>query len=180
MVDEFSSFARMPKPTMERRDLREALKEAIFMREMGDHGIDFTNEISDRPMIGNFDGRLMSQAFGNLVKNAVEAFDETGQQGRRITVRATPGPEWHTVEIVDNGKGFPKEHRERLLEPYMTTREKGTGLGLAIVRKIVEEHGGSIELDDAPDGQGALVRIRLPAFRQETAEETAGNETTKW
>ena len=157
MVDEFSTFARMPKPRMERKDLREALQEAVFMREMGDHGIAFEAEIPAQPMLGNYDIRLLSQAFGNLVKNAVEALEGTEGIEARIRIRAVPGEDRHLVEISDNGRGFPREDRDRLLEPYMTTREKGTGLGLAIVRKIIEDHGGTIELDDAPDQpQGAL------------------------
>ena len=164
MVDEFSTFARMPKPKLEDRDLREALREAVFMREMGDHGIEFETHIGDEPLLGSFDIRLLSQAFGNLVKNAVEAMETLeGHQGR-VSLSADRAGDHHVVDIADNGRGFPKEDRERLLEPYMTTREKGTGLGLAIVRKIVEEHGGTIELADAPDvPHGALVRIRLPA-----------------
>ncbi|KAA0970346.1 PAS domain-containing sensor histidine kinase [Aureimonas fodinaquatilis] len=178
MVDEFSSFARMPKPAMEPKDLREALNEAIFMREMGDHGISFTDEIPKSEMSGDYDIRLLSQAFGNLVKNAVEAFEQAGQDDRRIIVRARTEGEWHIVEIQDNGTGFPAEYRERLLEPYMTTREKGTGLGLAIVRKIVEEHGGSIELDDAPQGTGALVRIRLPGQKTQNVASATQIPTT--
>ena len=163
MVDEFSTFARMPKPRMESRDLREALREAVFMREMGDHGIAFSAEFGDQPLLGSYDIRLLSQAFGNLVKNAVEALEGTEGVAGHVTLRAETDGSWHTVDIIDNGRGFPREGRERLLEPYMTTREKGTGLGLAIVRKIVEEHGGSIDLEDAPGEQsGAMVRIRLP------------------
>ncbi|KAB0681760.1 sensor histidine kinase NtrY-like [Aureimonas leprariae] len=164
MVDEFSTFARMPKPKMESKDLREALKEAVFMREMGDHGIEFSADYGSEPLLGSFDIRLLSQAFGNLVKNAVEAFEQVEIDEPWIRIEAKRDGAFHRVDIVDNGKGFPREDRDRLLEPYMTTREKGTGLGLAIVRKIVEEHGGTIELDDAPDApQGAMVRIRLPA-----------------
>ncbi|KQT48692.1 PAS domain-containing sensor histidine kinase [Aureimonas sp. Leaf454] len=164
MVDEFSTFARMPKPKMETRDLREALKEAVFMREMGDHGIAFTADFGDVPLSGDFDIRLLSQAFGNLVKNAVESLETSDVAAPRIQLTARQAGTHHLVEILDNGRGFPREDRDRLLEPYMTTREKGTGLGLAIVRKIIEEHGGSIELDDAPgQAQGALVRVRLPA-----------------
>ncbi|WP_185982535.1 sensor histidine kinase NtrY-like [Aureimonas mangrovi] len=167
MVDEFSTFARMPKPRMEDRDLHEALREAVFMREMGDHGISFETDFCDAPLSGSYDIRLLSQAFGNLVKNAVESVETREGGGGRITVRTRAGEGEHVVEIIDNGRGFPKEDRERLLEPYMTTREKGTGLGLAIVRKIVEEHGGAIELDDAPGEEGgALVRVRLPAASQ--------------
>ncbi|WP_062202554.1 PAS domain-containing sensor histidine kinase [Aureimonas sp. AU12] len=164
MVDEFSTFARMPKPKMEDRDLREALREAVFMREMGDHGITFDTGYGDQPLLGSFDIRLLSQAFGNLVKNAVEAMETLEGHKGRISIGARTEGDMHVVEIADNGRGFPREDRDRLLEPYMTTREKGTGLGLAIVRKIVEEHGGSIELDDTPnEPHGALVRIRLPA-----------------
>ncbi|WP_442879814.1 ATP-binding protein [Aurantimonas sp. E1-2-R+4] len=176
MVDEFSTFARMPKPKMEAKDLREALREAVFMREMGDHGIAFEADIPDQPMLGSYDIRLLSQAFGNLVKNAVEALEATEDIEGRIVIRAEPGLDRHIVEIIDNGRGFPREDRDRLLEPYMTTREKGTGLGLAIVRKIIEDHGGTIALDDAPDQpQGALVRITLPAM--ETAVEPNEEET---
>ncbi|MBP0615191.1 sensor histidine kinase NtrY-like [Jiella mangrovi] len=164
MVDEFSTFARMPKPTMERMDLRDALREAVFMREMGDHGIAFTAQIPDTPMLGSYDIRLLSQAFGNLVKNAVEALEACEDIEGRIVIRATAEGDVYRIDIVDNGRGFPKENRDRLLEPYMTTREKGTGLGLAIVRKIIEDHGGTISLEDAPDQpHGALVRIVLPA-----------------
>ncbi|MCP3055544.1 sensor histidine kinase, partial [Aurantimonas marianensis] len=176
MVDEFSTFARMPKPKMEAKDLREALREAVFMREMGDHGIAFEADIPDQPMLGSYDIRLLSQAFGNLVKNAVEALEATEDVEGRIVIRAEPGWNRHIVEIIDNGRGFPREDRDRLLEPYMTTREKGTGLGLAIVRKIIEDHGGTIALDDAPDQpHGALVRITLPAM--ETAVEPNEEET---
>nr|WP_245514695.1 PAS domain-containing sensor histidine kinase [Jiella endophytica] len=164
MVDEFSTFARMPKPTMERIDLRDALREAVFMREMGDHGIAFSAEIPDTPMYGSYDTRLLSQAFGNLVKNAVESLEATEGIEGRIKVRARADGDVYRIDIVDNGRGFPKDNRDRLLEPYMTTREKGTGLGLAIVRKIIEDHGGVISLEDAPDQpQGAMVRIVLPA-----------------
>ncbi|NDV88165.1 HAMP domain-containing protein [Aurantimonas aggregata] len=174
MVDEFSTFARMPKPRMETIDLREALREAVFMREMGEHGIEFTAEIPGQPMLGAYDIRLLSQAFGNLVKNAVEALEGTGTTDGRITIRAEAGTDRHRIDIIDNGRGFPTEDRDRLLEPYMTTREKGTGLGLAIVRKIIEDHGGTIALDDAPDQpHGAMVRITLPAA---PASEKAGRQ----
>ncbi|MEF2073197.1 PAS domain-containing sensor histidine kinase [Consotaella sp. CSK11QG-6] len=164
MVDEFSTFARMPKPTMEKKDLREALGEAVFMREMGDHGIQFAVEYGDQPLTGFFDIRLLSQAFGNVVKNAVESVESVNPDEGRVTVRAARIDGQYRIDVVDNGRGFPPEDRDRLLEPYMTTREKGTGLGLAIVRKIIEDHGGTIKLDDPPDGsRGAMVRITLPA-----------------
>ncbi|KQQ89915.1 PAS domain-containing sensor histidine kinase [Aureimonas sp. Leaf324] len=177
MVDEFSQFARMPKPTLEDRDLREALREAVFMRELAAQGITIEGEFGDKPLMGSYDLRLLSQAFGNLVKNAVEAMEPMENHAGRIIVRAFQSDGMNVVEIEDNGLGFPKEDRDRLLEPYMTTREKGTGLGLAIVRKIVEEHGGTIALDDAPGfDHGALVRIRLPADDTSQTAPTTNSE----
>ncbi|WP_182084512.1 PAS domain-containing sensor histidine kinase [Aureimonas sp. ME7] len=178
MVDEFSTFARMPKPKLEERDLREPLREAVFMRELTTQSIKIEAELASEPMQGSFDLRMLSQAFGNLVKNAVESMEALPGHDGRITVRALTREGTHIVEIEDNGVGFPLEDRDRLLEPYMTTREKGTGLGLAIVRKIVEEHGGTIELDDALHYErGALVRIRLPASAPgEAGPMTANNE----
>ncbi len=170
MVDEFSAFARMPKPDIEVMDLRSALTEASFLTEVARHDIRVERDFGIEPLMGEFDARLISQAFGNLIKNAAEAVDGAshgeGEQGHiRVTARANGGQ--IVVFIDDNGKGLPKENRQRLLEPYMTTREKGTGLGLAIVKKIIEDHEGTLDLHDAPadfyDGRGARITIRLPA-----------------
>jgi two-component system nitrogen regulation sensor histidine kinase NtrY len=170
MVDEFSSFARMPKPVMEPTNLAETLSEAVFLQKVGSPEIEFVTNFGQEPLYGYFDTRLMSQVFINILKNATEAIDSkenTSGDSGRIEITATRHDNEYVIDFVDNGKGLPKENRQRLLEPYMTTREKGTGLGLAIVRKILEDHGGSIELLDAPQvadgGQGALMRIRLPA-----------------
>ena len=172
MVDEFSAFARMPKPTKERSDLRHVLKDAVFLREMGNTHVDFRKDLGEVPLLGLFDTRMLGQAFGNLIKNAVEAIEalppEVTREERKILVRATPDDAGRrfVVDIVDNGKGLPTENRHRILEPYMTMREKGTGLGLAIVKKIIEDHGGQLELHDAPadfdNGHGAMIRVILP------------------
>ena len=170
MVDEFSAFARMPKPAMQEMDLREALREASFLVEVSRSDIAFKRAFGDAPLIGTFDSRLMGQAFGNIIKNAAEAIDgaerSDGGQGK-IYIRAGQRAGWIVVDVIDNGRGLPRENRQRLLEPYMTTREKGTGLGLAIVKKIIEDHGGRLELHDAPKdfdgGQGAMIRMVLPA-----------------
>ncbi len=185
MVDEFSSFARMPKPDMQYLDLREPLREASFLIEVSRSDIEFIRSFGSERLMGTFDQRLLSQAFGNLIKNASEAIEAVGG-GHHGVIRITARREGDelAVEIADNGKGLPREGRQRLLEPYMTTREKGTGLGLAIVKKIVEDHGGTLELRDAPDdfhgGRGAMIRILLPAGKQpeSAAEEPAGNEET--
>lgn len=176
MVDEFSAFARMPKPTKEKSDLRTILREASFLREIGNAHITFTSEFGDEPLVGFFDARMLGQAFGNLIKNAVEAIEaipaDEKRDESRILVRAglDKDHDRFTVEIIDNGKGLPVENRHRILEPYMTMRDKGTGLGLAIVKKIIEEHGGQLELHDAPPdfdhGRGAMIRVLLPAAEQ--------------
>ncbi|WP_193178204.1 sensor histidine kinase NtrY-like [Oricola nitratireducens] len=174
MVDEFSSFARMPKPVMEKKDLRETLREATFLVEVSRTGITFERDFDKQELVCDFDDRLVGQAIGNIIKNAseaVEARQAANASGERedghILVRA-----YHSVageiavDVIDNGKGLPIHNRAKLLEPYMTTREKGTGLGLAIVKKIMEDHGGRLELHDAPadfyEGRGALVRLVFP------------------
>ncbi len=165
MVDEFSGFARMPRPIMEDRDLREVVREAVFLQEVGNPNTRFKLELPEEPVVARIDHRLLTQALTNIVKNAtesIEAVERSGEAGL-IVVRVAEEAGAATIEVEDNGKGLPAEHREQLLEPYMTTREKGTGLGLAIVRKIMEEHGGSIALLDARVAKrGALVRLVLP------------------
>ena len=174
MVDEFSAFARMPKPDMKTLDLREPLREASFLVEVSRSDIAFERDFGDVPLNGTFDTRLMSQAFGNIIKNAAEAIDASEREGGEpgaILIRAARHGQDIVVEVLDNGKGLPRENRQRLLEPYMTTREKGTGLGLAIVKKIIEDHGGRLELQDAPPefhgGRGAMIRITVPAAKTE-------------
>lgn len=170
MVDEFSAFARMPKPEMKQMDLREPLREASFLVEVSQPNIKFSRDLGDEKLPGTFDSRLLTQAFGNIIKNAAEAIEGASygeNEGGHIHVRSRREGVQLRVDVIDNGKGLPRENRQRLLEPYMTTRAKGTGLGLAIVKKIIEDHGGSIELNDAPvrfhGGRGAMVTLRLPA-----------------
>ncbi|GJE26829.1 sensor histidine kinase NtrY-like [Methylobacterium organophilum] len=172
MVDEFSSFARMPKPAITRQDLTEIAKQNLFMLRMAHPELDFPFS-SEGPegaekVEAAFDVRLLSQALTNILKNAVEAVQaveallaESGEKGR-VALRLLVDGDFAVIEVTDNGKGFPQEGRQRLLEPYMTTREGGTGLGLAIVSKVLEEHGGGIELNDNPEGRGGQVRMRVP------------------
>ncbi|NKB51190.1 MAG: HAMP domain-containing protein [Rhizobiaceae bacterium] len=182
MVDEFSSFARMPKPTLVVGDLREPIREAVFLLKVSHPEIDFRVELDEQEIVARFDSRLLGQAFGNLVKNASEAMEGVqfeGDEHPYIEILHRQTGDMHQIDIIDNGKGLPTENRQRLLEPYMTTREKGTGLGLAIVGKILEEHGGRIELMDAPHvasgGHGALMRLYLPIH----VNNTDGDETQK-
>ena len=142
MVDEFSSFARMPKPTMEPSDLRDILRDSVFLREMGNNHVKFQRDLGDQRLEGMFDTRMLGQAFGNLIKNAVESIEgvpsDEARERPKVLVRASldPDRDRFTVDVIDNGRGLPVENRHSILEPYMTMREKGTGLGLAIVKKI--------------------------------------------
>lgn len=168
MVDEFSRFARMPKPVMEGEDVADTVRQAVFLMRVGHPEIDIEAEIKDDPMRAQFDRRLISQALTNIIKNATEAIEavpaEELGKGRIQVVAALDGDDI-VIDVIDNGIGLPKVSRARLLEPYVTTREKGTGLGLAIVGRVLEDHGGKIELHDAADirpGQrGAWMRLRF-------------------
>jgi two-component system nitrogen regulation sensor histidine kinase NtrY len=170
MVDEFSRFARMPKPVIAAEDVADTVRQAVFLMRVGHAEIDIDADVAEDPMPARFDRRLMSQALTNLIKNAAEAIAavpsaELGKGSIKVFAARDRGD--IVIDVIDNGIGLPKENRSRLLEPYVTTREKGTGLGLAIVGRIVEDHGGSIELRDAADriaGQrGAWVRVRFAA-----------------
>ncbi|HEY6831008.1 MAG TPA: PAS domain-containing sensor histidine kinase, partial [Pseudolabrys sp.] len=170
MVDEFSRFARMPKPVIAPEDAADAVRQVVFLMRVGNADIDIDEEFAEDPMPARFDRRLISQALTNIIKNATEAISAVppAELGRgRIQVTAAREGGNIVIDVVDNGIGLPKENRSRLLEPYVTTREKGTGLGLAIVGKILEDHGGRIELRDAsektPGTRGAWMRLRFAA-----------------
>ncbi|TCT03568.1 sensor histidine kinase NtrY-like [Aquabacter spiritensis] len=165
MVDEFSSFARMPKPVVDSQDLAETLRQSVFLMRVGHPEVTFEVEMPSS-LPARFDRRLISQALTNILKNAAEAIEAVPAEQRGqglIRIRADRSKDDLVVDVIDNGPGLPQENRNRLLEPYVTTREKGTGLGLAIVGKIMEEHGGGIELYDSPNGRGAWIRLRLRA-----------------
>lgn len=166
MVEEFSSFARMPKPSASRFDMKSLLQATSFSQGMvsPDIEVEFDADAENVSYLG--DERLIGQALGNLLKNAAEAIEgmpeETEVQGH-IRVVLSETDKGVDITIEDNGPGFPEDARDRLLEPYVTTREKGTGLGLAIVNRIIADHGGSISLQNRLDGlRGARVRVWLP------------------
>jgi two-component system nitrogen regulation sensor histidine kinase NtrY len=170
MVDEFSRFARMPKPEMTSEDVADTVRQVVFLQRVGNADIDIEVEIAEEPMRARFDRRLISQGLTNIIKNATEAIAAVppAELGRgRIRVWAGRDGDDIVIDVIDNGIGLPKENRSRLLEPYVTTREKGTGLGLAIVGRILEDHGGRIELSDAaekiPGQRGAWMRLRFAA-----------------
>ncbi|HWL21105.1 MAG TPA: PAS domain-containing sensor histidine kinase [Bradyrhizobium sp.] len=168
MVDEFSRFARMPKPVIEGEDVADTVRQAVFLMKVGHPEIDIEVELKEDPLRAHFDRRLISQALTNIIKNANEAIEAVAPEelGKgRIDVVAARENDDIIIDVIDNGIGLPKVARARLLEPYVTTREKGTGLGLAIVGRVLEDHGGRIELKDASDfrpGQrGAWMRLRF-------------------
>ena len=169
MVDEFSSFARMPKATLEEDDLTKCIEQVLFLMRVGHPDLTFDAELPPEAVIARFDRRLLTQALTNIVKNATEgiaAVDPPTGRPPIVTVSLKIEDGAVIVDIDDTGKGFPTENRQRLLEPYMTTRAEGTGLGLPIVAKILEDHGGGLDLLDNdrqwPAGGGARVRLFWP------------------
>ena len=165
MVDEFSNFARMPKPVFREENVHEVARQALFLHEVAHPAITFVLD----PPEGEFrmvcDRRQLAQALTNVVKNGVEAIESRRSRGEhslagdRVELRLHEEDTHLIIDVTDTGVGLP-EDRERLTEPYMTTRVRGTGLGLAIVKKIVEEHMGEIAFLDRPGG-GTHVRIAL-------------------
>ncbi len=176
MVDEFSSFARMPQPVMERYDLLELCRQSIFLQKTSFPGIEFSFQCDAETLEMNMDSRLMGQALTNLLKNAAESIESKAKDGGgknknggqkkdtplgQVEVTVAPSDGRAEIIIEDDGYGFPEQSRETLTEPYVTTREKGTGLGLAIVKKIMEDHHGTLILENRSKG-GARVRLILP------------------
>lgn len=186
IIDEFSKFARLPQPKKSKEDLIPIVKAAVLLQENGQPNINFVSNIPQNSLVISIDATMISQALTNLLKNAGEAIDT-----RRDKLGGTIAGEIHVgveqvgdnvqVIIDDNGIGLPQD-RARLFEPYVTTRDKGTGLGLAIVKKIVEEHGGTLSLEDAPSFDaapyfGARVVMSLPFLSEEQDENTKGKQT---
>jgi len=176
IVDEFSKFARMPEPERRRGDLAGLLRETVMLQRAALDPVEIVEDIPAGKLQAEFDQTMMGQAFTNLIKNAGEAIEtrveKTGDDfDKRVGVSLINDPNGSHLEIriSDNGIGLP-EDRAKLFEPYVTTRDKGTGLGLPIVKKIIEEHGGTLELADAaPDATGhtgAEAVIRLPRIEE--------------
>jgi two-component system nitrogen regulation sensor histidine kinase NtrY len=180
MVDEFSAFARMPAPVLRPENLVEIVHRAVFLQRTAHPRVAFETIFPERAIGVSCDARLVSQAVINIVKNAIEAIDAriaeagAGPAGQiRVSVSEAAGQAAVTVE--DNGKGLPRQGRERLTEPYVTTRAKGTGLGLAIVKKIMEDHGGELVLEDG-EPQGARVRLVFAAEARTTERPEAAGQ----
>ncbi|HEY3796908.1 MAG TPA: PAS domain-containing sensor histidine kinase [Caulobacteraceae bacterium] len=166
MVDEFSDFARMPAPKFAAQDAAELLRQAVFAQRVADADIDVEMIEPEAQPTVLCDGRMIGQALTNILKNAGEAIAARRAHAEaprgHITARLVVDGPTMAFEVEDNGVGLPAKNRDRLTEPYVTTREKGTGLGLAIVERIMEEHGGELALTDARHLPGARVTLRLP------------------
>jgi two-component system nitrogen regulation sensor histidine kinase NtrY len=175
MVDEFSAFARMPAPSFHSENLAELAKQGVFLQQVANSEIDYVLDLPAHPVPVRCDSRQIAQALTNLLQNAADAIEgrqqadggADGPKGRVVLSVAPDAIGRIVLTVTDNGRGLPDQDRERLTEPYVTTRTKGTGLGLAIVKKIMEEHGGSLTLADAPGAvtgaRGASISLVFPA-----------------
>jgi len=184
MVDEFSSFARMPTPVMKRESAQEILQQAVFLQREAHQDIAFETHVPKEMIWFECDGRLATQALTNVVKNATEGIASRVAKGDdapgKISVTLEASDSLVAFRVTDNGIGLPAEQRHRLTEPYVTTRAKGTGLGLAIVKKIMEDHGGEILLEDAAEDQkGAQVSLVFPLKQRNVREKGVSDEQTR-
>lgn len=189
MVDEFSAFARMPRPVYRDEDLNQIVRQSVFMQQVARSEVAFETRLPVEPVPLRCDARQLAQVFTNLLQNALDAIDgrEKPAEGEslapgRIVIELRQVEGEAQLCIVDNGRGLPPGLAGRLFEPYVTTRAKGTGLGLAIVKKIIEEHGGGIGLEDArrfdPDAKsGSVARVRLPVAVMGVAQNPDAGES---
>jgi two-component system, NtrC family, nitrogen regulation sensor histidine kinase NtrY len=181
MVDEFSAFARMPRPVIRPENIGMIARETLVLQRTALPRIAWSSDIPMRGPIAPCDRRMMRQAITNLLRNAAdavamrrEAEGENGGAGA-IMVSVAESNGLVSVRVIDDGIGLPREDRARLTEPYVTHKPKGTGLGLAIVKKIMEDHGGQVTLDDRPDGPGTVASLILPAMHDVAGPEAAGD-----
>ena len=167
MVDEFSSFARMPQATLKPENLVEICRQTVFLERNRHPDISFEVDLPDAPLRMSCDNRQIGQALTNILKNAAESItgrhaasgdDQAGHIRFSLGKETAPDGENVFMVVEDNGLGLPKEHQDRLIEPYVTTRDKGTGLGLAMVKKIMEDHSGDLMLENREEG-GARVTL---------------------
>lgn len=183
MVDEFSSFARMPAPRFKETDAVDLVKKAIFLQDVANVSISYSVDIDEEVTPLMLDERLVGQAVTNLLKNASESIfskyenKEDKIEDGQIFVKITQTERRTDITVGDNGIGLPFEQRDRLLEPYVTTRAKGTGLGLAIVRKIMEDHGGAIRLTDRNEGGANAVLSFSHAQLNKKNENKSNNDS---
>ena len=165
MVSEFSAFARMPAPQLQIENLAEICDQSLLLQRAAHSSIDFELKCKSKTVDFNCDLSQIGRVITNLLQNAIDSIDSRSKTDSKLSgkiiIEITTQPDQIILTIDDNGKGFPKEGREQLTEPYITQREKGTGLGLAIVKRIIEDHGASLSLDDNPKGIGARITLHF-------------------
>jgi two-component system nitrogen regulation sensor histidine kinase NtrY len=165
MVDEFSTFARMPAPVMKPESLERIAREAMVLQRVAQRQIEWDVQVEQPDLRALCDRRLIGQALTNLLQNAADAV-AMRPGAKHVTLRLSGSGGYAHLSVEDDGIGLPETDRAKLTEPYVTHKPKGTGLGLAIVRKIMEDHGGRLDLAEAPSGQGAMVTLVLPLLAQ--------------
>ncbi len=184
MVDEFSSFARMPEPSLSDHDLGEIIHQTVFLQRNATPQIDFQCNLPKGKVVQACDNRQIARAVLNLLRNAADAIEGRKAKGNgelpagEIRVSLIETASGRKIVVEDNGCGLPKAQRHRLTEPYVTTRTGGTGLGLAIVRKIMEDHDGKVTLEDAPAG-GARVTLHFPPGEETSPRKHKQNSRVK-
>ncbi|MBF0159800.1 MAG: HAMP domain-containing protein [Magnetococcales bacterium] len=170
LVDEFSNFARMPRPSLRHDDLNAAIQEVLVLHDADCRGVMVERQLCRGLPTIPFDRSQIKQVLTNLVSNALMAIRERAEgdpdvEGAeahlRVTTEMVHSGQWVSIQIADSGVGIPTDHRDRIFDPYFTTRKRGTGLGLAIVKKIIEDHGGALRVRDSI-WQGALIEVLLP------------------
>jgi two-component system, NtrC family, nitrogen regulation sensor histidine kinase NtrY len=164
IVKEFSEFARMPQPVLAKNNISQLIRDAIFSEKVVNSEINYNVNVPESDIVFDFDKEQINRVFINLLKNAAESLKERGvtNEGDLPNISVDLIQDKHiTLEITDNGKGFPAELLSKITEPYVTTREKGTGLGLAIVKKIIDDHGGSLEVLNNTNESGAILGAKV-------------------
>ena len=167
MVDEFSSFARMPAAKLAPHDLKLIVKAQVTLQSEANNNVEFSFKIPEEPVVVLCDDHQIRQMITNLIQNSIDSInaksDEQNNVNGSIQIQISKKSNFCYLEIIDDGIGLPAEISNRLTEPYVTTREKGTGLGLAIVAKIVEDHSGTFKIEDTiVNGSGVVVTVKIP------------------
>tara|TARA_B100001123_G_scaffold340456_1_gene385837 strand:- start:1456 stop:2256 length:801 start_codon:yes stop_codon:yes gene_type:complete len=175
MVDEFSAFARMPSPVIKRENVTELVRQSLFLQREAHPEINFLGDLPQKPIWLRCDERQIGQVMTNLLQNAIQSIEareepKTGELIKGcIEVRVRQFETTVELQVLDNGRGLPVAERDRLLEPYVSTRPKGAGLGLAIVKKIAEDHGARLTLGDREE-EGAIVCLSFPKNTVDTSD----------
>jgi len=159
LVDEFSSFARMPEAEIKLDNLSQCLKESYLLYNSSRKDINLNLKMVKNDIYFQFDKLQISRCFNNLIKNSIEAVEKIPNPV--IEIRLSASQNNITIEIIDNGVGIDDKMSGKIFEPYFTTKSKGTGLGLSIVKRIIEDHGGKIKIEKNKNMAGTTSLIKF-------------------